>query len=498
MPIIREYNQQLNAPNRPISQSADPRAAGAEFRGMQALGAGIEKAGEAVFDIAEQHELTQLQAATAKARADLTAKMQRAKETGEAADPEYVKYATEAAEELSAKLADNMTTRRGTNSARVMGSQLAASVQTQAIYDNAHAIGEQAKLTALETQNVNRMTLASSPQQFTAILGETRAHIDALTNIDANLRHRMLIEAQDGLATAAIQGVIHTRPGGPEEAKQLLDARHFDGFLSADSKKSLYAEADQAIRAREAEAIRLEAQQRKLDEQAREETKTEFVGLMNTPNGSQLSVKKILASNLLSAEKEHFIHALKEGPAAKADPGVVNRLFHDMYREEGDPKKITDPVQLVPYVGRGLDLTALDHLTREFKSVPLNKDVGRAMATARMAFRGSKVGAALPDVAELATMDWSRDLRAEMERYRAEKKDPNILLSRDPAVRESFLNPAKMSQYLRPSQLLTAEQAVAAEGTKANPVVVKDKAGYDALPSGAYYIDPDGKLKVKK
>lgn len=496
MPVIREYNQQLNAPNRPISQSADPRAAGAAYRGMQELGAGISNVGNDVFDIAEQGDMTRLQVETARARADLTAKMQQAKESGEAADPEYVKYATEAAQEISAKLAEGMGTRRGTNSARVLGEQLAASVQTQAIHDNASAIGEQAKLTALETQNINRMTLASSPQQFTAILGETRAHIDALTNIDANLRRRMLIEAQDGLATAAIQGVINTR--SPEEARQILDERHFDGFLSADSKKSLYAEADQAIRAREAETARLEAQQRKLDEQAREETKTEFVGLMNTPNGNQLSVKKILGSNLLSAEKEHFIHALKEGPAAKADPGVVNRLFHDMYREEGDPKKITDPVQLVPYVGRGLDLTALDHLTREFKSVPLNKDVGRAMSAARMAFRGSKVGAALPDVAELATMDWSRDLRATMEQYRAEGKDPNLLLSRDPTVKESFLNPAKMSSYLRPSQLLTAEQAMAAEGTKANPVVVKDKAGYDALPSGAHYIDPEGKLKVKR
>lgn len=476
MPIIREYDQQLRAPNRPISQSADPGMAGAAFRGMAALGKGISDVGEAVFDIAEQHEMTQLQVATAKARAELTAKMQRAKETGEAADPEYVKYATEAAEELSASLAENMSTRRGTNSARVMGAQLAASVQTQAIHDNANAIGEQARLTALETQNINRMTLASSPQQFAAVLGETRAHIDSLTNIDSNVRQRMRIEAEDGLATAAIQGVIRTR--SPEEAKQILDDRHFDGFLSADSKRSLYAEADQAIRAREAEAIRLEAHQRKLDEKAREETKTEFVGLMNTPNGNQLSVKQILASNLLSAEKEHFIHALKDGPAAKADPGVVNRLFHDMYREEGDPKKITDPVQLVPYVGKGLDLTALNHLTKAFKDVPLNKDVGRAMATARMAFRGSKVGAALPDVAELATMDWSRDLRAAMEQYRAEGKDPNLLLSRDPAVRESFLNPTKMSSYLRPAQLLTAEQAANAGAPEVGAVVKHGDGNY--------------------
>lgn len=496
MPIIREYNQQLNAPNRPISQSADPRALSAAGRGMAALGKGIGDVGGALFDIAEQHEQANLQVELAKARADFTAKMQRAKETGEASDPEYVKYATEAAQEISAQLAEKMTTRRGMNTARVMGSQLAASVQTQAIHDNAAAIGEQAKLTALETQNINRMTLASSPQQFTAVLGETRQHIDSLTNIDANLRQRMLIEAEDGLATAAIQGVIHTR--SPEEAKQILDGRGMDGFLLADSKKSLYAEVDQAIRAREAEAIRLEAHQRKLDEKAREETKTEFVGLMNTPNGNQLSVKRILASNLLSAEKEHFIRALKEGPAAKADPGVVNRLFHDMYREEGDPKKITDPVQLVPYVGKGLDLAALGHLTKAFKEVPLNKQVGRAAEAARFAFRSSPVGRAIPDAAELASLDWTTDLRSEMERYRAEGKDPSPLLSRDPAVRESFLHPNKMAGYLKSSNMIVAERAAGVPGTKESPFPVKDASDYEAVPSGAHYLDPNGKLKVKK
>jgi hypothetical protein len=382
MPIIREYNQQLNAPNRPISQSADPRAAGAAYRGMQALGEGIQDLGKDVFDVAEQHEQANLQVDLAKARADLTAKMQRAKETGEASDPEYVKYATEAAQEISAQLAEKMTTRRGMNTARVMGSQLSASVQTQAIHDNASAIGEQAKLTALETQNINRMTLASSPQQFTAVLGETRQYIDSLTNIDANLRQRMLIEAEDGLATAAIQGVIRTR--SPEEAKQILDARQMDGFLLADSKKSLYAEADQAIRAREAEAIRLEAHQKRLEEKEHQEIGKDFVAKMNSPNGNQLSTKEILASKLPWQTKEHFIKALSEGSSAKADPRTVNELIRRIHLPDADPRKISHDAQLLAYVGRGLDLKALNDVRREFDEVrdpsnqPLN-DVRKTM-----------------------------------------------------------------------------------------------------------------------
>lgn len=382
MPIIREYDQQLRAPNRPISQSADPGMAGAGFRGMAALGKGISDVGNAVFDIAEQHELTQLQVATAKARADLAEKMQRAKETGEAADPEYVKYATEAAEETAAQLADSLSTPKGTNAARVMGAQLAASIQTQAIHDNAAAIGEQARLNAIEMQNINRMTLTGSPQHFTAILGETRAHIDSLTNIDANVRQRMLMEAQDGLATAAIQGVIRTR--GPEEAKQILDDRYFDGFLSADSKRSLYAEADQALRAREAEAIRLEAHQKRLDEKEYQEIGKDFIAKMNSPNGNQLSTKEILASKLPWQTKEHFIKALADGTGAKADPGTINELIRRVHLPDGDPRKITHDNQLLAYVGRGLDLKALNDVRKEFDEVrdpanqPMN-DVRKAM-----------------------------------------------------------------------------------------------------------------------
>lgn len=381
MPIIREYNQQLNAPNRPISQSADPRAVGAGFRGMQDLGKGISDLGGAVFDIAEQHEMTQLQVSTAKARAELTAKMQRAKETGEASDPEYVKYATEAAEELSAKLAEGTTTRRGANSARVLGSQLAASVQTQAIHDNAYAVGEQAKLTALETQNINRMTLASSPQQFTAVLGETRAHIDSLTYIDANARHRMLIEAQDGLATSAIQGVIRTR--SPEEAKQILDERHFDGFLSADNKKALYTEVAQAIRAREAETARLAAHQKALEEKEYQEIGKDFIAQMNSPNGNQLSTKAILASKLPWQTKEHFIKALSEGSRAKADPGTINELVRRIHLPDADPRKIVRDDQLLAYVGRGLDLKALNDVRKEFDEVrdPANQPMNDVRKT---------------------------------------------------------------------------------------------------------------------
>jgi len=500
MPKIREYAQQLSAVTRPLSQAADPGMAARQGDAKKSIGGALMQLGDNLFDIAEHNDATTMQVELANARAEYTQKMQRAKETGEAADPEYVQSVQNEAQERAAAIADKMTTRRGADAAKTYGAQFASGMQTMAISDNAAAIGEQAKLRAMESQNINRNTLRSSPDQFQAILGETLNTLDgpAYAHIDAGVREEMKMQAKSGLALATVEGVIHTR--SPEEARQILDSGQLDGILTADHKRGLYAEADQAIRAREAEAARLERQQKLLEEKEHQRIGAEFVAKMNTPNGNQLSTKEVLASTLPWQMKEHFIKEMTEGPA-KTDNALVNRLFLDMYREEGDPKKITSPAQLLPYVNR-IGLTAWDHLNKELDRAPASKEVGRAASTARMAFRGSKVGAALPDVAELAFLDWRNDLRATTEQYRAEGKDPSVLISRDPNNKESFLNPNKMSQYLKPTNLLTSEQAMAVEGSKGNPAAnVKKlpfKEFYDALPSGAHYIDPDGKPKVKR
>lgn len=496
MPVIREYSPQVAANYRPLDQPANPRVAEHAGDAGKAMGQAISQLGQTAFNIAEQNDATNAQVQLAQARADFTAKMQRARETGEAADPEYVQSVQDAAQEQAAQIADKMQTRAGANMARAYGANFAAGMQTMAIHDNAAAIGEQAKQSAMDTQNINRNTLRSSPEQFQAILGETMNLLDGpqYAHVDARVRDEMKLQAKQGLALSAVEGVIHTR--SPEEAKQILDSGKMDGFLAADGKRTLYAEADQAIRAREAETMRLERQKKLLDEQKYAQIGNDFIARMNTPNGNQLSTRDVVNSDLPWQTKEHFITAIKEGSAAKPDPTVVNALFHRMYLKDGDPKKITDPSQLVPYVGRGLDLTSLDHLNRELQQAPGNKDVGRAASAAHMAFRGSKVGQALPDVAEMAFLDWSNDLRAAREQYRQQNKDPSVLVSRDPKDKDSFLNPVKMSSYLDSANLLTAKAAMTVGPPKVGDVVkhgegsFRFKGGDPAKPESWEEIKP--------
>ena len=369
MPKIREYTQQLSAVTRPLSQAADPGMAARQGDAKKSIGGAFMQLGDTLFDIAEHNDATTMQVELANARAEYTQKMQRAKETGEAADPEYVQSVQNEAQERAAAIADKMTTRRGADAAKTYGAQFASGMQTMAISDNAAAIGEQAKLRAMESQNINRNTLRSSPDQFQAILGETLNTLDgpAYAHIDAGVREEMKMQAKSGLALATVEGVIHTR--SPEEARQILDSGQLDGILTADHKRGLYAEADQAIRAREAEAARLLRQQEVLDAKERETIKDGFIGKMHGPNGNQLSVKEVLGSKLLSNEKEHFIRMMKDGDSAKADPAVVNELFRRIHLPDGDPRKITGDDGLFTYFGRGLDFPALGHLRKELGEV---------------------------------------------------------------------------------------------------------------------------------
>lgn len=265
MPVIREYDQRFAAPRAPVGPAADPNAALRVGAGAAQLGAAIARTGEVVVDLAERNDRVRLQEEMAQLRSEFATKLQRAKETGEAADPEYVKFSYEQAQEKAAALADARQTRRGMEAARVLGAQFAASIQTQAIGDNAFAIGEQAKQTAIATQNINRNTLRQNPEMFQDTLDETMAHLDgpAYSNIDASLRERIKTEAKEGLAVSEIEGYIYERD--PALAKQILDSGERDEFLRAEVKGALYNKIEAEIKERQRKAAEEKGRQNLAD-----------------------------------------------------------------------------------------------------------------------------------------------------------------------------------------------------------------------------------------
>lgn len=244
MPKIREYNPQLGAISRPLSQAADPGMAARAGDAGKALGAALSEISRAAFSIAEQNDATNLQVDLAQARADFTAKMQRARETGEASDPEYVKSVQSEAQDYAAKLAEKMQTRSGANAARAYGAQFATGMHAAAIQENALAAGEAAKRRAQVALDTNRNTLRDDPSQFAAILEESNAQLDgpAFAHLDAEKREAVKREVSSGLAFSAIEGVIYTR--SPQEAMDILASGKVDHLLTADQKRVLYREAE--------------------------------------------------------------------------------------------------------------------------------------------------------------------------------------------------------------------------------------------------------------
>lgn len=238
MPVIREYDQQLRAVNRPLSQSADPGTAGAGARGLAQLGQGISNLGDAVFDVAEQNELARYQVAAANARADINAKRKRAQETGAAADPEYVISATQAAEEAAAKLADGMTTRRGQEAVRAANASFVLESRTLAQEDNAVAIGSRAKLAAKEALDINGNTLLGSPELFGAALRDTETYWDGPggEHIPLAAREQLKRESAQELAVYAVNGTLLKNP---KLAQQQLTSGYWDAYLPPDKKLAL-------------------------------------------------------------------------------------------------------------------------------------------------------------------------------------------------------------------------------------------------------------------
>jgi len=245
MPIIREYEQQLSAPRRAVGPVANPDAPLQVGAGMRELGGAISKVGAQITDLVEQNDLVKLQEEGAQLRAEFAAKLQKAKETGEASDPEYVKYAYEQAQEAAGKLAEGKQSRRGIEAARVFGAQFAASIQTQAIGDNAYAIGEQAKQSAGAMIDKNSNTLIGRPEMFHDILRETQQHVDtAFPNAPAELRERIKAEAATKYAVGAVNGRILVDADG---AKAEIAGGAWDEFLPPEKKVELLRRAEAKI-----------------------------------------------------------------------------------------------------------------------------------------------------------------------------------------------------------------------------------------------------------
>lgn len=370
MPRIREYNLQESA------QAAIPgrRATTADFyQGDGAnTGAGLMDLARTLQESAQRDEVSDVQVALSKARAEWTVKMQEQADKDPAGDPQFAQKFTEEFSTSIQSIGDGLTTRGGRDAFKRGSAELAAHFTQAAGLYQVRAAGVRARENYVAALDNNRNTLLRDPSQFESVLAQTQAALADPNGVYAKMpaadREKLQRQTNADLAKSAVQGIIDLDPQGG--LKQIEDGK-WSKWLDADATTQLRAHAKQAIRAEEIEQERRERAREKADEQAREKTKSEFIARLTEDNVS-LTAKEILNSDLKAAEKEHYLTLLKtranEGSKpVRTDPTTFRDLFTRIGLPEGDPRRISNEQELSQaFVDKKLSFEDLSRLRKEF------------------------------------------------------------------------------------------------------------------------------------
>jgi hypothetical protein len=369
MGVIREYGDARTSAPGPIQRqaySADMLGA-AEGRAMEQMGEAVQGTGELIAKRMDQENTSDVTAKLTKANADLAIDLQQRLRTAQPGDKKVFEEYDKKVEETIGAIGDEATTISARNyfsdaSTRIKGQLSKVSYDGQAELAGVKAVQDY-------TSSLNNLSTAAMADPTSTAL-QKDLHKKTLENLVATgalPREKALqleTEGNKTLAKSTVRGWIELNP---EYAKKKLKDGEFDSDLGADGKAQLLGEVDQAVRAKEIEQERRRTQAERADEKAREVTKSKFVaGLVD----NSLDTKSILASNLKSNEKEHYLQMIKENSRQeiKTNPATMVDAFRRIHLPDGDPEKIVDETELNQLViNRQLSFTDLNRLRDEMQ-----------------------------------------------------------------------------------------------------------------------------------
>lgn len=140
----------------------------------------------------------------------------------------------------------------------------------------------------------------------------------------------------------------------------------FDG-LPWQKQYEIVAHATQSTRMDVARDLQMKQMALQQLEEARQQQMNSY---LNDFIDGKLRIDTIRNDTLLSfGQRDLWVNMLHsqadQGSAIKTDPGTYTSLMNRIHLPDGDPQKITNPDQLMPYFGKGLDYAALSHLRDE-------------------------------------------------------------------------------------------------------------------------------------
>lgn len=370
MPKIREYRSEESA------QVAIPgrRAQTADFYQGDgvASGAGMMKAADALMDAAQRDEVSDVNVALAKARAEWTVKMQEQADQNPAGDPKFAETFTQQFNDSIQSIGEKLSTRGGRDAFKRGSAELTSHFTQAAGLYQIKAAGVRAKENYLAALDNNRNTLLRDPTQFDSVMNETQAALADPNGPYARMppaeREKLARQTNVDLAKSAVQGIIDA---DPRAGLQQIENGKWAEWLDADNTTQLKAHAKQAIRAEEVDVERRERAREKAEDAEREKTKSDFIARLQD-DSTGLTAKDILNSNLKASEKEHYLTLMERRAndgrkAVKTDPATFRDLFTRIGLPEGDRRRISNEQELSQaFIDEKLSFEDLSRLRKEF------------------------------------------------------------------------------------------------------------------------------------
>lgn len=190
------------------------------------------------------------------------------------------------------------------------------------------------------------------------------------------------------------------------------------------------------------------------------------------------------AWGLTSPESQRGVLALLEhnakaarGEFTQSDPKVVRELFDRLWLPDGDPEKIRNTLQLMPYFARGLNKADYDWLGTQIDKVQTPegnvwlREVKGINDRAHAMLTKSIAGSIQPDIAEEAAYRFRFDLEKQIAAKEKEKPGSARELF-VPGTPGYVLEPTRVASFMTGTpQVLSAEAAKVVAGRAAGPAL---------------------------
>ena len=363
MPKIQEYQSRVGTANPVSGPRMDARQAGTG-NAIQGLGQEIMTAGQRVEQRDTQDEVSTISRRLAQEQSDATLQWKETLKSGDPNDSELASKFTQATSERIDAFGDDIKTRGGREHYESLSQRLKLHLNETAISGQAELKGYKAAEDFKITVNAHSATLQGDPSSFKMVLGQTISGIDMQVQSGALSREqgeKAKYQAGVVYTKSAVQGWSELDPVGTEKR---LRSGEFDTFLDGDTKRQLISQAETYTRASEVETERKRTQYERVREERNRKMESEF---LVKADAGMLSTKEILSSDIDPAKKRTMVEWIAKGNtrALKTDPTKFNMVFDRIHLPDGDPNKITDPDQLNPFLGNGLDFAGLSRLRNE-------------------------------------------------------------------------------------------------------------------------------------